>query len=116
MIEVVPVCVCPWCKKTPSFNMLRVEDTWTPRVVCENPNCLVKPAGPYVPIRKHQKYDHHIIRDKILHCIRMWNYHNPCEAKEGFEFDFCKVAEEEKRYTEGHSPREQDDARISDKL
>jgi hypothetical protein len=98
MEEIVAVCPCPWCRKTPVFQMYMIkEETWTPNLKCINEKCLVQPISKYIPIRKKQKYSSVIIGVKIKNMIKQWNQENPYPAYEGLVFDFDKVAEEERK-------------------
>lgn len=93
--EVIPVCCCPWCKKLPRFRMWLNSETWLPQLVCENPECTVRPESRYVPIRKKQKYCGKTVGEKICKMINLWNEGHPYRPTEGFEFDFYEVAKKE---------------------
>lgn len=94
MITNIEIKPCPWCKKTPSFCMFLNDLTWTPRLECNN-ICNVSPKSKYVPIRKKQKYNAEIIKEKIIRMIMMWNENSPINAYEALSFDFEKIADEE---------------------
>ena len=96
MKVVIPVCPCPWCRATPSFVMWLDDQTWTPKLICNNRNCWVQPESQYVPIRKQQIFRADVIKRKIEQMIDNWNKTNPIAAYEGMEFDFDKIAEDEK--------------------
>ena len=91
MKEVLIIKPCPWCKKTPKFIMMLDVITWLPYIQCQNHECHVRPKSQYVPIRKSQKYEWSLIREKIRLCIGKWNLENPCKEYEGLEFDFMGI-------------------------
>lgn len=92
---VIPIAPCPWCRKTPKFRMYLALTTWTPKLQCENEKCLVKPESKYISIRKKQRYNPEIIKQKIEKMISQWNTNAPYNPYEGFEFDFEEIAAKE---------------------
>ena len=95
--HIYPLKPCPWCKTTPKFYMMyrvgkKLEDTYLPEIYCENEDCKVHPRSKYVPIRKKQRFDKQIIKDKIERAIGYWNDGNPMIATEGIEIDFEEIA------------------------
>ena len=67
-------------------------DTLLPDVHCKNFYCPVKPKCKYVPIRKQQRFNPIILKEKIEKVIGHWNDDNPMIATEGIELDFDDVA------------------------
>jgi len=95
MREVLAIAPCPWCKKTPKFIMYLSDRTWLPKLTCVNDKCLVQPCSKSVPIRKKQKFNKEVIREKISLMISRWNIDNPLKAVEGCEFDWEEISHEE---------------------
>jgi hypothetical protein len=88
---------CPWCKKTPRFYMFLGHrnspiETWLPEIQCRSDDCKVQPKSKYVAIRKNQKINSIIIKEKIEKAIANWNDNNPMIAIEGIELDFDKIS------------------------
>ena len=71
------------------------EQTWLPHVYCNNLYCTVQPKAKYVPIRKKQKFNPEIVKEKIGKAISHWNTGNPCTATEGIELDFQDIVEKQ---------------------
>jgi hypothetical protein len=94
--EIIPICVCPWCREYPQlmiFESAEVnETTWLVFIQC-NGKCFVKPMTPYVPIRKSQKKDREVVKNKIMKVIDWWNENNPYSAEMGSLMDFDEIAE-----------------------
>ena len=93
---IYPIRPCPWCKYTPKFIMYLDKPTWLPRFRCISECCTVNPESKYVPIRKTSKTCPIRLQEKIEKLIYMWNQNNPIPAREGVEFDFEKIIQEEK--------------------
>ena len=91
MKHIYPLKPCPWCKETPKFFM-GILQTWMPCIKCQNDACTVQPKSKYVPIRKKQKENPVILKEKIERVISRWNEDNPMVATEGFAIDFDILA------------------------
>ncbi len=94
---ILPLCPCPWCKKTPEFILYFSELTWLPKICCENSKCLIQPQSKPVAIRKTCKVDLERLKKKIITLVDMWNTNNPITATHGKEIDFGKIIEEGKK-------------------
>jgi len=94
MDHIYPLKVCPWCQKTPQFNMFYSAETWLPKIMCINKKCTVQPISKYIPIRKKQKKNPEIIKNKIEKAIDNWNSNNPMDAIQGIKLNFEDVAKE----------------------
>jgi hypothetical protein len=92
MKQVYPIKPCPWCKTTPKFLMFLDKQTWTPKFLCSNSKCLVRPESQYVSIRKTSKTNPERLKNKIEKLINSWNEGNPINAYEGLEFDFEEIS------------------------
>lgn len=95
-----PIKPCPWCKKTPRFYMFLGHlnapvETWLPEIQCRGEGCKVHPKSKYIPIRKKQKANPIIIKEKIEKVIAYWNDDNPMIATEGIELDFEKIVKDQ---------------------
>jgi hypothetical protein len=91
-----PLKTCPWCNATAKFHMNCKEKTWLAIIHCPNSQCMVMPKTRYVPIRKNQRRDAAIIRQKVEKVIKYWNDGNLSFKNEGFELDFDKIVEDYK--------------------
>jgi hypothetical protein len=94
-----PLKPCPWCKTTPKFKMYygvlnKPQETFLPEVYCENVSCKVNPKSKYVAIRKLQRFNPLILKNKIERAIENWNSGNEYQAKEGIQLDFEEIAKE----------------------
>ena len=73
---------CPWCKRTGKFILDPDKETWMAQVMCKTPNCMVKPAARYVPIRKTSKTNLIRFKEKVFKALDHWNVNNPYMAYE----------------------------------
>ena len=95
MKKIYPLKCCPWCGCTPKFFMFTpLDETWTPRIECKNHYCRVMPKTKFVPIRKKQRENAEILREKIERVIKFWNDGNLGFNNEGFELDYDKIVED----------------------
>lgn len=94
---ILPLCPCPWCKKTPEFILYFTDGTWLPRISCTNESCSINPKSNPVPIRKTCKVDLLRLKEKIISLVDAWNTQNPINATHGKEIDFGKIIEEGKK-------------------
>jgi hypothetical protein len=96
MTEVIyPLKSCPWCNKTANFHMdCSPDQTWIPKILCKNSNCQVNPQTKYIPIRKKQRENPIIIKEKIERLIKIWNDGNLDFNNEGFKIDYEKIVKD----------------------
>lgn len=97
---IYPIKACPWCNITGRFYLDMSNDTWLAYVYCLNPCCTVAPKAKYVPIRKSQRLNYKIIKDKIEKCIENWNSGNLNFNNEGFEIDIYEIIQNFKKRIE----------------
>src|SRR5271167_3430894 len=95
--HIYPLKPCPWCRKTPKFYMFlgaggQKQETWLPEIHCSNYECSMVAKTKYIPIRKKQKKDPVVIKEKLERLIARWNDNNPLIATEGIELDFIEIA------------------------
>lgn len=80
----VPLCPCPWCKKTPDLWLPldqaidKKDKTWIWKIRC---SCKVS-SETYISIRKTTKTNLTRFLDKIDGWFDAWNQGNPVEAYE----------------------------------
>lgn len=100
--EILAICPCPWCKKTPRFWIFMGSgETYLIEIECINENCSVKPKGKIVPIRKSQKKSPNEIQQRIIRCLNFWNKDNPIPAYEAIKISPQKIAAEGLPYANG---------------
>ena len=89
MKKIYPLKICPWCEETPVLCMpTPMDETWLPKIMCKNSKCKVKPSTHYVPIRKSQRKDPKILKEKIEKVIERWNKGSLGFKNEGFILDY----------------------------
>lgn len=92
-----PLKACPWCGKTASFHMACPEnETWLPKIMCKNSECKVHPFTCWIPIRRKQRENVVVIKEKVERLVKIWNDGNLPYNKEGFEIDYEKIVEDYK--------------------
>jgi hypothetical protein len=67
------------------------ETTWLAFIECPSLACKVQPKAKYVPIRKKQKENPQIIREKVERCIKYWNDGLLDFKNEGFSLDYEQI-------------------------
>lgn len=109
MKHTYPIKTCPWCGETGKFSMdTPLDETWMPRIKCKNFKCEVQPQTKYIPIRKAQRSNPQVLKEKIETVIKKWNDGNCGFINEGFELDFERIAKDFKEGSIGLPGHRQD--------
>ena len=96
-----PLAPCPWCRKTAQFDINYVPKsggTWLWTVGCDNTECLVRPRGKYVSIRKRQRFDVWTQVNKLQYIAQQWNADAPFKPREGIQIKNADMWQQVKNY------------------
>lgn len=94
---------CPWCKKTPSIDLIcdegQVNEVWQWTISCKTLKCMVNPKTKPIFIHSHEKGVGGIMLTGILKLVDYWNTKNPTKFTDPVIVDLLQIITHKKHDT-----------------